>query len=199
MSYLSKLLGEAYKEGMSEEEISAALEALKLGENTPSGDDSKELSKLKKLLENANSQAASYKKQLREKQDADEAAEAERKEYLAQLEARNAELEKNEKVSNLTVQLLGQGYDGELAKATATALIDGDMQTYVANSNKFLEIQKKAMEAELLKGTPRPGSGVPQDNVVDYSKKIEEARSEGNNVAVAYYTRLQAEAEATPN
>ena len=31
---------------------------------------------------------------------------------------------------------------------------------------------------------------------MDYAKKIEEARTNGDFAAVAYYTRLQAEAEA---
>lgn len=184
--YLETLLGDAFKEDMSLEDISKALEGI-----VPQKDES---AKLKKLLENANSEAAKYKKELRAKQDAEEAAAAELKEHIAQIEARNAELEKNEKVSSLSIQLLAQGYDAELAKNTATAFIDGDMETFVSNNNKFLEVQKKAMEAELLQQTPRPGSGASTGN--DYSKKLEEARTNGDPVAIAYYTRLQAEASA---
>ena len=198
MSYLQTLLGDAYKEGMTEDEISAALEESIKPSKGASGDDNKELAKLKKLLENANSEAAKYKKELRAKQDAAEAEAAERKEYLEKLEARNAELEKNEKVSSLSIQLLAQGYDAELAKNTAVAIIDGDLSTFVANNNTFLEGQKKAMEAELLHGTPRPGAGA-SNGVEDYSKLIENARQENDPVAAAYYTRLQAQAQATPN
>ena len=184
--YLETLLGDAFKEDMSIEDISNALEKL-----APK-DESKETAKLKKLLENANSEAAKYKKELRAKQDAEEAAAAELKEHIAQIEARNAELEKNEKVSNLSIQLLAQGYDAETAKNTATAFIEGDMETFVSNNNKFLEVQKKAMEAEILQNTPRPGSGASNGN--DFSKKLEEAKASGDPVAIAYYTRLNAEA-----
>ena len=199
MSYLSTLLGDAYKEGMTEDEISAALEEnFKPSKGSASGDESKELAKLKKLLENANSEAAKYKKELRAKQDAAEAEAAERKEYLEKLEARNAELEKNEKVSSLSIQLLAQGYDAETAKNTAIAFVDGDMETFVTNNNSFLEGQKKAMEAELLHNTPRPGAGA-SNGIEDYSKLIENAREENDPVAAAYYTRLQAQAAAVPN
>ena len=160
--YLETLLGESFKEDMSLEDISAALEAL----NLQKGD--KETSKLKMLLENANSEAAKYKKELRAKQDEAEAAEAERKERMEFLEARNAELEKNEKVSSLSIQLLAQGYDAETAKNTAMAFVEGDMSTFVENNNKFLETQQKAMEAKLLQNTPRPGSGASTGN--DYAK-----------------------------
>ncbi|MBQ2615226.1 MAG: hypothetical protein IJF90_00015, partial [Synergistaceae bacterium] len=64
MSYLSNLLGTAYKEGMTEDELSAALEGLNL---TAGGDDA-EVLRLKAALSKANSEAADYKKQLRSKQ-----------------------------------------------------------------------------------------------------------------------------------
>ena len=69
MSYLSDLLGEAYKEGMTEEEISTALQTAGAGQSNTA-----ELDKLKAQLSKANSEAADYKKQLRGKQTADEAA-----------------------------------------------------------------------------------------------------------------------------
>ena len=65
MSYLSDLLGSAYKEGMTEEEISTALETVGNG-NTA------EVNRLKAALSKANSEAAEFKKQLRSKQSDDE-------------------------------------------------------------------------------------------------------------------------------
>ena len=73
MSYLSDLLGNAYKEGMTEEEISIALESVNNSNNA-------EINKLKSALSKANSEAADYKKQLRTKQSDDEAAAAMQKE-----------------------------------------------------------------------------------------------------------------------
>ena len=195
MSYLQTLLGDAYKEGMTEEEISAALEENLNKPTKGASSDEKEMAKLKKLLENANSEAAKYKKELRAKQDAAEAEAAERKEYLEKLEAKNAELERNEKVSSLSIQLLAQGYDAELAKNTATAFIDGDMSTFVANNNAFLEGREKAIKAQILHDTPRPGSGA-SNGFEDYSKMIEKAHEENDPIQVAYFTRLQAQAQA---
>ena len=185
--YLETLLGDAFKEDMSIEDISKALENI-----APPKDDGKETAKLKKLLENANSEAAKYKKELREKQNAEEAAAAELKEHIAQIEARNAELERNEKISSLSIQLLAQGYDAELAKSTANAFIDGDMETFVSNNNKYNETRLKAMEAELLQNTPRPGSGASNGN--EYEKHLADAKANGDPVATAYFTRLIAEA-----
>ena len=80
MSYLSDLLGEAYKEGMTEEEISTALQIAGAGQSNDA-----EINKLKAQLSKANSEAADYKKQLRGKQTADEAAAAEQKATMLSL------------------------------------------------------------------------------------------------------------------
>ena len=61
MSYLSDLLGDAYKEGMTEEEISTALQRAGAGAK----DNEAEVNRLKAQLSKANSEAADYKKQLR--------------------------------------------------------------------------------------------------------------------------------------
>ena len=66
MSYLSDLLGEAYKEGMTEEEISAALEGKKSSSDA-------EMNRLKNALTKANSEAAEWKKKVREYQTDEEA------------------------------------------------------------------------------------------------------------------------------
>lgn len=63
MSYLSDLLGDAYKEGMTEEEISTALQSAGAGAK----DNEAEVNRLKAQLSKANSEAADYKKQLRGK------------------------------------------------------------------------------------------------------------------------------------
>ena len=68
MSYLSDLLGDAYKEGMTEEEISTALQSAGAGAK----DNEAEVNRLKAQLSKANSEAADYKKQLRGKQSEDE-------------------------------------------------------------------------------------------------------------------------------
>lgn len=88
MSYLSDLLGDAYKEGMTEEEISTALQSAGAGAK----DNEAEVNRLKAQLSKANSEAADYKKQLRGKQSEDEAAAAEQKATMDKLTQENADL-----------------------------------------------------------------------------------------------------------
>lgn len=191
MSYLSDLLGEAYKEGMTEEEISTALQTAGAGQSNTA-----ELDKLKAQLSKANSEAADYKKQLRGKQTADEAAAAEQKAAMDKLTQENADLKRSFALSDKKAKLIAMGYDEKLADSTAVAMVDGDMDTVMANQAKFNESREKAIQAELMKKTPRPATGSEGTGGMDYAKKIEEAQASGNLTAVAYYTRLKAQDEA---
>lgn len=189
MSYLSDLLGKAYKEGMTEEEISAALETVGQGNDA-------EVNRLKAALSKANSEAADYKKQLRGKQSEDEANAAAQKEEHDKLVQENADLKRSIALSERKTKLLAMGYDETLATETATAMVDGDMDKVLANQSKYLEVQKKAIQADHMRKTPRPAAGSEGTAGVDYAKMIAEAQSGGNFAAAAYYTRLQAQDEA---
>lgn len=186
MSYLSELLGTSYKEGMTEEDISNALE--KLNKNSTS-----EADKLKIQLSKANSEAAEYKKQLRAKQTDDEAAAAETKAAIEKLMAENAELKKSMDIATKTAKLTAQGFSEELAKATATAMLDGDFDTVLTNQAKYLEEQRQAIKKDLMNGTPRPAVGSSSDVSIDLNKKIEEAKQAHDYGMQAYYMRLQQE------
>lgn len=189
MSYLSDLLGDVYKEGMTEEEISKALETIGQGSEA-------ELNKLKSALSKANSEAADYKKQLRIKQSDDEAAAAMQKEEHDKLIQENADLKRSISLSERKAKLISMGYDEKLAGETATAMVDGDMDAVMANQSKYLEIQKKNIQADHMKGTPRPREGSGQTGSIDYAKMIANAQASGNLSAAAYYTRLAAQDEA---
>lgn len=189
MSYLSDLLGSAYKEGMTEDEISTALQTVGQGNEA-------EINRLKAALSKANSEAADYKKQLRTKQTDDEAAEAERKANMEKLTQENADLKRSIALSEKKAKLLGIGYDEQLADSTATAMVDGDMDTVMANQSKYLEAQKKDILADKMKKTPRPAGGSENTGGTDYQKKIAEAQASGDYTAAAYYTRLMAQETA---
>ena len=191
MSYLSDLLGSNYKENMTEDEISAALETIDKGSEA-------ELNKLKAALSKANSEAADYKKQLRSKQSDDEATAAAQKEEHEKLLSENAELKRSIALSERKAQLIGMGYEEKFAEETATAMIDGDMDVVMANQKTYLEAQKKVIQADQMRGTPHPKGG-DQSGAMDYAKMIEEAQASGNISAAAYYTRLAAQNEAEPN
>ena len=190
MSYLSDLLGKAYKEGMTEDEISAALETVGQGNEA-------EVNRLKAALSKANSEAADYKKQLRTKQTDDEAAAAAQKEEHDRLVQENADLKRSMALSERKAKLLAMGYDESLAVETAAAMVDGDMDKVMANQSKYLEVQKKNIQADAMRKTPRPAAGDDGNGgSMDYAKKIAEAQASGDYTAAAYYTRLQAQEAA---
>ena len=190
MSYLSDLLGKAYKEGMTEDEISAALETAGQGNEA-------EVNRLKAALSKANSEAADYKKQLRTKQTDDEAAAAAQKEEHDRLVQENADLKRSMALSERKAKLLAMGYDESLADETAAAMVDGDMDKVMANQSKYLEVQKKNIQADAMRKTPRPAAGDDGNGEsMDYAKKIAEAQASGDYTAAAYYTRLQAQEAA---
>jgi hypothetical protein len=159
MSYLKDLLGDSYKEGMTEDEISSALETLKAGKQT---DNSAEVEKLKAQLSKANSEAADYKKQLRSKQSDEEMKAAEIAENMKKLTEENASLKRNIAISQRQAELISMGYDKKLAESTATAMADGDMDTVMKNQAAFIDAQKKQIEADAMKSTPRPKTGSEQ-------------------------------------
>lgn len=112
------------------------------------------------------SEAASYKKQLREKMTEDEAQKAREAEEKAAADARVSELEaqvqalKAEKaVNGYTNSYLALGYAEDLAKSSAKALAKGDMETVFKNQKAHAENLEKALRTELLKQTPPPASG----------------------------------------
>ena len=190
MSYLSDLLGKAYKEGMTEDEISAALETVGQGNEA-------EVNRLKTALSKANSEAADYKKQLRTKRTDDEAAAAAQKEEHDRLVQENADLKRSMALSERKAKLLAMGYDESLADETAAAMVDGDMDKVMANQSKYLEVQKKNIQADAMRKTPRPAAGDDGNGgSMDYAKKIAEAQASGDYTAAAYYTRLQAQEAA---
>lgn len=182
MSFMSDLLGEAYKPGMSEDEISAALEAKKV----VSGD---ELDKAKSNLSKANSQAADLKKQLRAKQTDEEAAEQARQDEVNRLTESNKLLSDKLAKMEKTSELRALGYDTTLAESTAEAMLKGDMTTVLNNQKQFLEAHDKTLKAGNLRETPRPAVGAGSGDV-DYAKKIAEAQANGDVAAEAYYIRL---------
>ena len=188
MSYLSDLLGDSYKEGMTEEEISVALETV--GRNRKA-----EIDKLKNALSNANSEAADYRRKLRDKQSDDERTAEEQKKAHEQLVQENTELKKTISISEKKAKLISMGQDENLADETATAMVNGDMDTVIVNQNKYIEAQKKIIQADHMRNTPRPKYGSNQTENMDYRKMIADAQANGNISAVAYYTRLEAQDE----
>jgi hypothetical protein len=135
-------------ENLTPEEKIAALEA-----NFTS------VAQIKATADKAASEAANYKKQLREKQTDDEAKAAERDAKFAEIMAEVESLRHEKLVGTYTASYLAMGYDEKLAKATAEAMAKGDTETVLKNQKVHLENREKALRTELLKQTPRPAGG----------------------------------------
>lgn len=152
---------EGYKE-MSAEEKLAALEAL----------DIPDVDKMKSALDKATSEAAGYKKQLRDRMSEDEARAAkeaeEREAIMAELEQLRAE----KVIDQNTAKFLTLGYDEKLARETAKALATGETEVVFKNHAKFLADREKALRAEILKSTPTPpaGDGAEKKSRDDFKK-----------------------------
>ncbi|MBS4932180.1 MAG: hypothetical protein KH020_12845 [Clostridiales bacterium] len=118
-----------------------------------------EKERFKNSLDKATSEAANYKKKLREKQTAEEQeAEAKReqeenfKNYVKGLENRIA-------LSEATERYMGLGMSKEFASETAKLELEGDREAVTVNMNKHMENMIKAKEAEWLASRPPVNAG----------------------------------------
>ena len=152
---ISKITGYA---DMSAEEKLKALEEFEFEETKP---DNSEADKLKAALSKANSEAAEWKRQFREKQTEQERAEAERAEREKAVEEELRGLRRDKTVSGYVAQCLALGYDKDLALRAAEAMADGDAASILACQQDFLEAKQKELEAAALNKQPTLTSGSP--------------------------------------
>lgn len=144
---------------MSAEEKLAALEAYEF--EAPAPKDNDEVTKLKTALSKANSEAAEYKRALREKQSEQERTEAERKEHEAAIEEELKTLRRDKTVSGYLAQCLSLGYDKALALRAAEAMADNDAAAIISCQQEFLEAKTKELEAAALNKQPTLTPGAP--------------------------------------
>ncbi len=150
---------EGYAE-MSAEDKLKALEEFDIEIPKPTTD-SDEVIKLKNALSNANSQAAEYKRALREKQSEQERAEAERAEREAARDAEIKELRRDKTVSGYLANCLSLGYEKNLAQRAAEAMADNDAAAIMECQREFLEAKQKEIEAAALNKQPTLTTGSP--------------------------------------
>lgn len=151
---IKDLLNDAYKEGMTLEEIEAALAGITL----PT-DGSDEIARLKKALDNSNSEAANYKKQLREKMSADEVKAREEAERVEELQKKYDALLRESTISKHKARLLALGYEEALATETAEAMATGDVDKVFTNQQRHIAAVEKKVRADILRDTPKPTGG----------------------------------------
>ena len=111
------------------------------------------------------SDAANYKKQLREKMSEEEIKVKEDAEkYEAIVKERDALL-REKTVAGHKAKYLALGYDEKLADDTAEAMVSGDLDKVFANQKKHLESVKKEIRAEEIKKTPLPEGGTSSETM----------------------------------
>jgi hypothetical protein len=148
-------------DGYAEMTAEDKLKALEEYEIETPKDNSEEINKLKASLSKANSDAAEWKRQFREKQSEQERAEAERAEREKAVEDELRTLRRDKTVSGYLAQCLALGYDKELALKAAEAMADNDAVKIMECQSEFLDAKKKEYEAAALNKQPTLTSGAP--------------------------------------
>ena len=115
-----------------------------------------QLAKMKKAMDKATSDTAKYKKQLREKQSAEEIALQEKAEKEAEREEAYQKLLKENTVTKYEKNFLALGYSEELATKAANAQYDGDteelfkiqqhFQTNLLKQKELLKLKRERID-----------------------------------------------------
>jgi len=147
-------------EDMSHEDQVKALMSYEFEDNTEELNAAKDaLDKQKRATDKASSEAAEFKKKLREKMSADEQAEADRNAEIEALRAENESFKKQTKIAEYKTIALALGYNEELASKRATAMFEGDYATMAEVDKQFLVAHDKEMTAKAIEGTSQPPVG----------------------------------------
>jgi hypothetical protein len=174
---IKDLLKDAYKEGMTAEEIAKALEGIDLP------DSAGEIERLTKALNKSNSEAADYKRQLREKMSAEEIEAKETADKIEALTKERDTLLREKTVAGHKANYLALGYDEKLAVETAEAMVSGDIAKVFANQKKHQEALDKKIRADVLKETPKPEGGGGKATTIEDIMKITD--SDARQAAIA--------------
>ena len=144
MADIQSLLGDAYKDGMTIDEINTALAERELVDKSQYDGFVP-----KSMLDKANSEAADFKKKWKAASSAQEQKEIEEAEKQAQIEEELKTLRRSAKVSDYEKQHLALKYDEKDAKEIAEALYDGDMDTVFRIQKKHEDALQKSIKADL--------------------------------------------------
>lgn len=184
------LLGDAYKEGMTDDEAQAEFNKMYM----PRSEHQKEVDKQKSLIDNYSNQIAENKRKERERMSEEEKAAAERQEQWDAMLHQNEQLNRNLKIRDFYDQYIERGFDKELAMASATAMVDNDSATVMSNERIFADKREAALKASWEKEysiNPPSGNGAGK---VDFTKQIADAQANGDMALMASLIRQQNEA-----
>ena len=148
---LKDLLKDAYKDGITVEEIESALADVEIPTDL-----SVELEKLKTANSKLSSENAEWKRKHREALSEEERKAQEMADRMKQLEEQNASLLRESSVSKHKAKFLGMGYEEALASDAAVAMVDGNMDKLFSYQQKHQEALEKKIRADALKGVEKP-------------------------------------------
>lgn len=189
MANIKDLLGDAYKEGMSAEDQLKALEGIQLPM-----DRTDEIERLKKAKDNASSEAADYKRKLKERMSEEEKRVAEEAEKYQKMEAENAELRKKIAIADFTAKFATSGLDADTASKCAEAAYTGDIETVIASYNAKMEAVRADVKAQMIADAPKlKGGQATASQVKDYQSDISAALDTGDFAKAAALTRVAQE------
>lgn len=127
------------------------------------------------------SEARDYRKKYESKLTDDEANKIQSENAYKDMQDKYNELLKKSTIAEHTAKYLTMpGYDEKLARETAEALFDGDMEKVFANQQKAIESHEKALKAEAMRGMKGPAKGDGDDlpENVEYAKQRGKARAD---------------------
>lgn len=115
--------------------------------------------KLKNAQSNASADASKYKKELAARMTEQEKAAAETRELIENLKAENEALKRSQALAEHEAGFVGAGFESETAKKAAEAFFDKDFKAFMGTLNNFITAHDKALNADAIRNTPKPGSG----------------------------------------
>lgn len=137
----------------------SAEDKVKILEGFEFENNSDELTKYKNLVSQRNTEVGNLNKRIKELEAAQDGKTSEADKTISELQAKVEELTKTNTFNSLKATYIGMGYSEELAAERAQAEVDGERAKAAEAERKFIEAHDKAIKAELLKDTPRPGKG----------------------------------------
>lgn len=140
----------------------------------------------KSQFDKVSSELAEAKKTLKGKMTEDEAAKAQADADRLELESKYNELVKKSTIADHTARYMAlPGFDEKLARETAEALFDGNMDKVFENQKKAGENYEKTLKANQMRNNPGPDGaggddGEGESEAVKFAKKIGKANADAN-------------------
>lgn len=149
----------------------------------------------KELLDKTASDLAAAKRSLKEKMTSEEAAKAQSDEAMKELQDKYNELLKKTSIAENTAKYLEVGYSPELAKSTAEAIFNGDMDAVLENQKKYNAECEKRFKENIERGLhPNGGSNTEKGSPeIALAKQLGKRTADANQVnkkALEHYMKI---------